>query len=66
MMEWILIATIAGSLIVSEHKDEEACLGRLEIIKKEVNVYGKCHSKSELVDVGTITWSTDSTFEGND
>ena len=33
-MTWILIAIVSGSILVSEHSTEEACLGRKALLAR--------------------------------
>jgi hypothetical protein len=58
-MKYVLIARILGSLIVSEHDNEELCLGRKELMKKEKSVTAlECYkesSSSVTLSTGTIT-----------
>jgi len=34
-MNWLLAGLLAGSLITSQHKDEETCLGRKAMLEKQ-------------------------------
>lgn len=34
-MNWLLAGLLAGSLITSQHKDEEDCLGRKAMLEKQ-------------------------------
>jgi len=43
-MDWILIAVVSGSIIVSGHSTEEACLGRAAMLKKDQKIEAKCVS----------------------
>lgn len=40
-MEYVLIGVVAGSLVVSEHKDREACVGRQAMLKEQ-NISATC------------------------
>ena len=58
MGTWIVIGVIAGSLVVSEHKDREACEGRA-VILREQKVTAKCvELGSGLTSTGTIQFNT--------
>lgn len=40
-MNWILIGTLLGSIVTSQHDTREACEGRL-VVLKEKGVAGEC------------------------
>lgn len=57
-MKYILIARLLGSLVISEHDTEEACLGRKAILSKEKVTAAECYkepSSSMTLSTGTIT-----------
>jgi len=41
-MNWIMIAIMSGSLVVSSHETQEACEGRAAILKKDHKIETKC------------------------
>ena len=41
-MDWIFVAVLAGSIVVSGHPSEESCLGRKAMIEKESKIAGAC------------------------
>ena len=52
-MAWIMIAVVAGSIVVSEHKDKEACLGRVATLAEQ-KIAGKCVEAPSLYGVSGI------------
>ena len=41
-MDWIMIAVVAGSILVSGHASEEACRGRAAMVEKDQKVAVTC------------------------
>jgi hypothetical protein len=41
-MDWIMIAVVGGSILVSGHSSEEACRGRAAMVEKDQKVAAKC------------------------
>lgn len=41
-MSWIMIAVVAGSLVVSGHDTKEACEGRAAMVREAIKGAAKC------------------------
>ena len=41
-MKWILIGTLLGSLVTSQHDSEEGCRGRAAVLKKK-DIITECY-----------------------
>lgn len=44
-MTWLLVGTLLGSIVTSEHTSEEACRGRLAMLQKK-EVVAQCVQQS--------------------
>ena len=44
-MDWILIAVVSGSLLVSGHQTKEACMGRIATLAEQ-KINAKCVESS--------------------
>jgi|HubBroStandDraft_4_1064222.scaffolds.fasta_scaffold577148_2 hypothetical protein len=53
-MDWILIGVVAGSLIVSGHASEEACLGRKAVLDKQ-KIAATCVKAPSNFTTSTVT-----------
>lgn len=41
-MNWILIGTVLGSIVTSQHETQENCEGRKAMLLKENKIYTEC------------------------
>lgn len=51
-MDWIMIAVVAGSILVSGHKTKEECLGRAAIVHEQIKAAADCVKAP----TGGLTW----------
>ena len=52
---WVLVALVAGSVLVSDHKTEEECLGRKALVEKNMSVKDGGVIVVKCVDMRPIT-----------
>ena len=59
-MKWILLAMIAGSLVVSQHSSEEDCEGRKAMVQKQKAEYARCVDLAKI-EARLLWWDNSNT-----